>query len=104
MDGPTVLVDFTAEAGEQVRVGHEARPNENGRARDHDSVDQFDALQAVLVNDESRDRAVGDADAVGGEPFALVGGEGGVGVWEQRDVGRPLPDQQRVMDGVRRAP
>jgi hypothetical protein len=26
----------------------------------------------------------------------------GVAVWEQGDVGRPLPNQQRVLDSVRR--
>jgi hypothetical protein len=60
-------------------------------------------LELVVVDDEPRDCAVDDADATGDQVLALLGADG-VGVWEQGDVGRPLPHQQRVLDSLRRTP
>jgi hypothetical protein len=66
---------------------------------DDSAAVQFDALQLIVVDDESRDCALDDADTTGGQVLALLGGKG-VGVREQRDVGRPLPNQQRVLNGL----
>ena len=103
MDRPAVFIHLTAQAGEQLSVGYEARANEHRRARDDGAAAQFDALQPVVVDDQPRDCALDDVDATGGQALALLRAEG-VAVWEQGDVGRPLPNQQRVLDRLGRAP
>ena len=93
----------TAQPGEQISIRDEVWAHEHRRARDDGAAIELYALELVVVDDESRDCAVDDADAPGGQAFALLGVDG-VGVGEQGDVGRPLPHQQRVLDRLRRAP
>ena len=59
-------------------------------------------MQPVVLDDQAADRAVDDADGPGHELLALVRG-GRAGVAEEHDVAGPLPDQERVLDGVRGA-
>jgi hypothetical protein len=78
----------TAKGGEQIGVRDEVWAHEHRRASDDGAAIELYALELVVVDDESRDCAVDDADATGGQAFALLGAEG-VGVGEQGDVGRP---------------
>ncbi len=57
-------------------------------------------MQPVVIDDQAGDGAVDDADGPGDELLALVGGER-AGVGEEHDVAGPLPDDERVLDGVR---
>ena len=98
-----MLIHRTAQPGEQISIRDKAWANKHRRARDHGAAGQFDAVQVVVVDDEPGDGALDDADATGGQLLALLGAEG-IAVWEQGDVGRPLPHQQGVLDGLRRAP
>jgi hypothetical protein len=92
-----------AQPGEQISIRDEAWAYEHRRARDDGAAIELDALELVVVDDESRDCAVDDADATGGQVLALLGVDG-AGVGEQDDVGRPLPHQQRVLDSLGGAP
>src|SRR6266545_7882604 len=92
-------IHLAAQPGEQISIRDETWAHEHRRARDDGAAIELYALELVVVDDESRDCAVDDADATGGQVVALLGGEG-VGVGEQGDVGRPLPYQQRVLDSL----
>ena len=95
---PAVVVGGAAEAGEQVVVGHEPRPDEHRSPR-HDLAGlELDAAQLVVLDDEAGDGFVDDADGAGDELFALVGGQGGA-VGEEHDVVGPLTDEVGVGDG-----
>ena len=82
--------------------GDEAGADEDGVAGDDPAVLELDTLQPVVLDDEAGDRAVDDADGAGDELLAFVVGDA-AGVGEEHDVGRPLTDQERVLDRVRRA-
>jgi hypothetical protein len=103
VDHPAVLVHRAAQPGEEVGVGDEAWAHEHRRPGDDAAFGQLDALELVVSDDEPGDGALDDADATGGQQLAL-GRADGVGVGEHDDVGRPLPDQQGVLDGLRRTP
>jgi hypothetical protein len=103
VDHPAALINRAAQAGEQVGVRDETRTHEHRRAGDDCAVAQLHALQLVVADHQPRDRAFDDADATGGQVLALRWREG-VRVWEQGDVGRPLPYQQRVLDSLRPTP
>ena len=86
VDHPAMRIHRTAQTGEQISVRDESWAHEHRRASDDHAIAQLDALELVVVDDESRDCAVDDADATGGQLVALLGADG-IGVWEQGDVG-----------------
>ena len=78
-DGEAGVVELAAEGGEQVvGVGRDDRADEHRGPGDDPAVGEFDAGQAVVLDDEPGDLAVDDADAAGGE---LGWPRSGVGSW-----------------------
>jgi hypothetical protein len=90
-----------AEAGEHLGAGHEAWHERHGPTRDDLAAAHLDAREAVLDDLERRDLPVHDRDATCGQLLRLRIGGLRCGVQEQRQVCRPLAEQQRLMRGPR---
>jgi hypothetical protein len=73
---------------------------EHRRPRENASVDQFDAGQALVVDDQPGHRAGHDSDAAGIQLGPLGVGQL-VDVGEERHVDGPLADQQGVLHRAR---
>ena len=87
---------IAAEPDEQVVVRHESRRHEERVARNHPTVGELDALQAIVVHDDALHVALDDRDRPGRQSLAL-GGAQAPGRREVREVVAPLPHDQRVL-------
>ena len=102
-DHPAVVVSGAPQVDQEVAVGDERRADENrGPGHDLPGLELDTGHMVGVVDDEPGDRALDHADGAGDKLFAFFVGQA-AGVGEKHDVGRPLPDDERVHDRLRGA-
>ena len=101
-DGPSLLVERAAEAGEQAAVGDESGWDEQRVTGDGAVAVELDAAEAVALDEDSLRGPFDDRDPPGGQ-LVTLGCRQGPGRRDVHDVAGPLADDLGISDRRGRA-